>query len=332
MPRQVLNRGTIANDGTGDTLRAATLKIQQNFEELYTKLGDGTNLMTLIDFDSATIKITGDLSFDTLIQAPNSTAQRTISFPDQSGTLVLETGTQTLTNKTLTNPTVSDLDLKDSSGTYVYQFRTAGLSNDVIVRIPTISDSAEIGLTDATQTLTNKTLTSPVITSPDLTGPLNDENGAEIVGLTATSAAVNYVNVANAATGNDPVISAVGDDTNIDLRLSGKGVGGIRIQSALIYANEEITASGAVNINVPVSFINNSGSTNFSLTLADGSQDGIVKHVVVKSINSGISHTLTPTNLTGGSTLTFDSTGDAATLIWSDGTWIVINNSGATLA
>ena len=48
MTRQVLNRGTIANDGTGDTLRSATLKIQQNFEEIYAKLGDGNVLMPLI--------------------------------------------------------------------------------------------------------------------------------------------------------------------------------------------------------------------------------------------------------------------------------------------
>ena len=41
MTRQILNRGTIANDGTGDTLRTAALKIEQNFQELYNKLGDG---------------------------------------------------------------------------------------------------------------------------------------------------------------------------------------------------------------------------------------------------------------------------------------------------
>lgn len=332
MPRQVLNRGTIANDGTGDTLRAATLKIQQNFEEIYTKLGDGTNLMTLIDFDSDNIQITGTTSFVTTIQAPNSTANRTITFPDAAGTLVLNTATQTLTNKTLTSPSVSDLDLDDSSGSYAYQIRPRGVSNNVIVRIPTITDSAEVVLTEATQTLTNKTLTSPVITTPDLTGPLNDANGAEIIALTATSAAVNHVSITNAVTTDDPIIAAVGDDTNINLELKGKGSKGVRINSALIYANDEITASGAVTLNNPVSFINNSGGLDFALTLADATQDGHIKHVVVKSINSGRSHTLTPANLTGGTNITLDSTGDAVTLIWSDGTWIVINNSGATIA
>jgi len=35
MAREILNKGTIANDGTGDTLRAATDKINNNFVELY---------------------------------------------------------------------------------------------------------------------------------------------------------------------------------------------------------------------------------------------------------------------------------------------------------
>ena len=48
MTRQVLNRGTIANDGTGDTLRTASLKIEQNFQEIYNKLGDGASLMALM--------------------------------------------------------------------------------------------------------------------------------------------------------------------------------------------------------------------------------------------------------------------------------------------
>ena len=39
MARQTLNRGTVANDGTGDTLRTAAQKINENFSELYTAIG-----------------------------------------------------------------------------------------------------------------------------------------------------------------------------------------------------------------------------------------------------------------------------------------------------
>ena len=44
MTRKLLNTGTSANDGTGDTLREASEKINSNFLELYeiTTLGDVT--------------------------------------------------------------------------------------------------------------------------------------------------------------------------------------------------------------------------------------------------------------------------------------------------
>jgi hypothetical protein len=44
MAKSSINIGTIANDGTGDTLRAAGGKINDNFSEIYTALGDGTDL------------------------------------------------------------------------------------------------------------------------------------------------------------------------------------------------------------------------------------------------------------------------------------------------
>lgn len=45
MTRQTIERGTVANDGTGDSLRQAALKINDNFIDLYTSIsgGDDTN-------------------------------------------------------------------------------------------------------------------------------------------------------------------------------------------------------------------------------------------------------------------------------------------------
>src|SRR6056300_255433 len=44
MAKQALDRGTVANDGTGDNLRDGASKINDNFDEIYTLLGDGTTL------------------------------------------------------------------------------------------------------------------------------------------------------------------------------------------------------------------------------------------------------------------------------------------------
>lgn len=54
---------------------------------------------------------------------------------------------------------------------------------------------------------------------------LLDTNGNETIKTPATTSAVNEVTVTNAATGNAPELSATGGDTNIDLKLKGKGTG-----------------------------------------------------------------------------------------------------------
>lgn len=330
MTRQVLNRGTIANDGTGDTLRSATLKIEQNFEEIYQKLGNGTFLMPNIDFDSSGILIQGGLSFDTRISAPNSSAARANYFPDASGTLVLDSAEQTLSSKTLVNPIVSNLDLRDSSGSYIYQVRPAGLSANALLTIPAVSDSDQFTLNGATQTLSNKTLVAPVIDDITLTGDVIDNNGNELLTFSETAGADNHVEITNATSTNDPIISAAGDDTNIDLRLSGKGNGGVRIQSSFIMATETVAASGAASLEVPVTFLNQ--ATAITVTLADADQSGETKYFLATGVPGGSAfHTLTPSNLANATSITFDSSGDSIMLIWSGSEWFIANNNGATI-
>lgn len=54
---------------------------------------------------------------------------------------------------------------------------------------------------------------------------LTDINGLEVLKFTETASAVNEITIANSATGNDPIISATGDDSNIGISLQGKGSG-----------------------------------------------------------------------------------------------------------
>ena len=44
MAKQIVNLGSSANDGTGDPLRTAFDKINDNFNELYSAGAAGTNL------------------------------------------------------------------------------------------------------------------------------------------------------------------------------------------------------------------------------------------------------------------------------------------------
>ena len=56
MAKQIINTGTNANDGTGDSLRGGGDKLNDNFDEIYTVLGDGENLLTT-DIDFGTNKL-----------------------------------------------------------------------------------------------------------------------------------------------------------------------------------------------------------------------------------------------------------------------------------
>ena len=72
----------------------------------------------------------------------------------------------------------------------------------------------------------NTGMYSPVNDSISLTG-----NGEDVLRATGVASAVNYVEVTNAATGNDLLIEAKGTDTNIDVSLTGKGTGTVLINS-----------------------------------------------------------------------------------------------------
>ena len=52
MSKQGISTGTQPNDGTGDTLLAATIKINNNFTEIYDVFGDSTNLVSFVSFAS----------------------------------------------------------------------------------------------------------------------------------------------------------------------------------------------------------------------------------------------------------------------------------------
>jgi hypothetical protein len=79
--------------------------------------------------------------------------------------------------------------------------------------------------------ISDETGSGPLVfgTSPRITTSLLDSNGNTVLGLTATGSAVNYLQLANAATGNNPSLAATGSDTNIGITLTPKGTGGVGI-------------------------------------------------------------------------------------------------------
>ena len=138
------------------------------------------------------------------------------------------TGTQTLTNKTLTSP---------------------------VINTPT----GDVATITGTQTLTNKTLTSPKIGTA-----LADTNGNELLKVTATGTAINELTLANAASGSGPTLSATGGGTDIDINITPKAAGkialdGIKWPNADGSADQVMTTNGSGVL----SFVDNSGGTSW---------------------------------------------------------------------
>ena len=170
---------------------------------------------------------TGALVFGT---SPTLTTP-VISSIVNTGTLTLPTSTDTLvgraTTDTLTNKSIS-LTTNTISGTLA-EFNTA------------LSDDNFVSLTGA-ETLTNKTLTSPKIANG---GFIADANGNEQLIFNTTASAVNELTLTNAATGNRPIISATGNDTNIGISIAPKGTGTILVGNSIIPSSDSTMDLGA---------------------------------------------------------------------------------------
>ena len=52
MPKSTINLGSSPNDGTGSNLRTGGTIINNNFNEIYSNFGDGSNLKPYIDLKS----------------------------------------------------------------------------------------------------------------------------------------------------------------------------------------------------------------------------------------------------------------------------------------
>jgi hypothetical protein len=330
MTKQVLNRGTIANDGTGDTLRTSALKIQQNFDEIYNKLGDGSVLMSLIDFDSDAIVFEGRTAdnFETRLRADDPTADREVRIPNYGGSLVMDSATQTLANKTLLSPVLTTPQFNDTSSNHQYVVSVNELSADRTVALPLLTGNDEFTFNSHTQTLANKTIQRPTINSPIIGDKVLDSAGAELLVFTKASNAVNYVSIENSGTGVPVTIQGAGE-ANTSLSLEGTGNGGVRINSRLALKTQGLNSAGTVNAGDPVTLFNNASPATHTLANGTTSVNGEIKYLVNKGAGTQTVNE-TSNNLAAYSSIELTQN-DAVTLMWFGSQWIVINNQGATL-
>ena len=311
MTRQNINIAAAANDGTGDTLRSAGTKINQNFQEIYTQLGgDSSNLTTQV-----TIKDSGGVgtiiyegtsadSHETKLIVDQPTADRTVTIPNATGTIVLRSSTDTLTNKTLTTPII------------------ASISNSGTMTVPTGGGTlATIG---GTQTFTNKTLTSPTLNTAKIGTSLNDVNGNELIKVTATGSAVNELTIANGASTTGPTLSATGGGTNLNIIMTPKGTGSVELNKAA-FSSAEATSAGAVSATATLIIGNRSSGSTLAVTLPNGTTIGEYKIFTNKGSDA---LEVTPDSFRGSQTKFTLAQFDGCTCIWDGTSWFLVGNQG----
>lgn len=85
---------------------------------------------------------------------------------------------------------------------------------------------------------------------------------------------------------------------------------------------QSLSGAGAVNVTSYLTKVTTAGSAA-ALTLANGTRAGQLKKIQF-IVDSGHDATLTPTSLSGGTTITFADAGDFALLLWNGAAWVPI--------
>tara|TARA_A200000159_G_scaffold159426_1_gene178028 strand:+ start:1127 stop:1927 length:801 start_codon:yes stop_codon:yes gene_type:complete len=173
MAYQPLGLGSAANDGSGDDLRTGGDKINDNFVEIYTKLGDGSTL------SSDTVA---------LLTATQTMTNKTLTAPTINGVVGGTATSQTITTLTTEGIQNATGELEITAANQVVEIQGGGSNSGAItlnceqnshgqkiiaqphsagvtntLTLPAGGNQELVG-TAATQTMTNKTLTAPTIT------------------------------------------------------------------------------------------------------------------------------------------------------------------------
>jgi len=199
------------------------------------------------------------------------------------------------------------------------------------------TDAVDLGIVNLTNpvTLTNKTLTSPTINDP-IINIIDDTNGNEEIIFTTTASAVNELTVANAATGNNPNVSASGGDANVGINLTPKGTGAVTFNgTGKIQAIKEkvtvtaVATTGATNfdfLDQAVLYHTTTATGQFTINLR-GSSSTTLNNML--SVGESVTGAFLNTNTTFYvSTITIDGSSTNVVLEYQGGTAPTAGNAG----
>ena len=248
---QIANYANVTDTGLSNSLNDYILAADQGTPGGPAELDSNGDL--LVPENSIILWDDADYSFTTTLSATQPTANRTITFPDATTTVVGTNTTDTLTNKTLTSPVVSGLTLSDASivfeGAVADSYETTlTVGEPTADRTLTLPDSTDTLVGRATtDTLTNKSIN---LASNTLSGTLAQLNtaisDADIASLEGSETLTNKtINLAsntvlttlaqlNTAISDADVASLAGSETLTNKTLTSPIVSGLQLSDGSI--------------------------------------------------------------------------------------------------
>jgi hypothetical protein len=262
MAKQTINIGSVPNDGNGSNLRTGGIIINDNFNELYTALGNGTTI-TLTATPTQLNLLTGATAIAT---NNNSVVLSNKSISGSTNTLS-NIGNSSLTNSSFSVTDDSSSAISISLGGTLKIKSNAGITTQV-----SSGDTVTINLDN---TISNITLTNPVISSISNTGTLTLPTSTDtLIGKATTDILTNKSISASTNT-----ISGL---TNTNLSGTA-GITNANIQNAFIQFSDESSTVNSTALGGKLEFLAGEGintivgssSLTISAELATSSNAGV---------------------------------------------------------
>tara|TARA_Y100000592_G_C5464762_1_gene316069 strand:+ start:816 stop:1865 length:1050 start_codon:yes stop_codon:yes gene_type:complete len=204
MAKQTIFRGTLANDGTGDNLRLGANKINDNFTELYTLLGDGSTL------SAGTIVTTTE---------SQTLTNKSIDGSNNTITNIPSSALSTIANSKLANSTISiggiTFNLGDTDATPAFDLSDA-------TNYPTSSLSGTITNAQLAGSISNDKLINNKITIGDDTSTNFDVglgDSFEIVGGSGVTTSIDNNRITISTDGS--IVTETSTDTLTNKTING---------------------------------------------------------------------------------------------------------------
>jgi hypothetical protein len=223
-PLGVELQATGENAGTWGTKTNTNLQIIE-------QISGGYTTQAVSDSGDTTLSVSGATLSHRVIEFTGSlTASRNVTIPlDVQNFYFLKNATSGSQNVVFKYVTGTGTSATVANGKTVIAYAKA--DDGTNPSIDTISLASDL-VDDTTPQLGGNLDTNSFMIDFDDAHGIRDENGNEQLIFETTSSAVNHIDITNAATGSGAQIGAVGDDSNINLKVRPKGTGLVEVMGA----------------------------------------------------------------------------------------------------